>query len=62
MKEYSLSWRTIPSSGSVYYKGVLSVRAASFHAAIDEAEKIIRAKHKKFRDVPLKIIEEGPQS
>jgi len=63
LKEYHLTWRTVPLSGSVYYKGVLTIKANSFDEAVDEAERIIRAKpHQKFRDVPLQIIQKGQVS
>ena len=62
MKEYYFSWRTVPPAGSVYYKGVLTVTADYFDEAMDEAEKIIRGKSKKFIDIPLKIIEKGEDS
>jgi len=63
LKKYCLKWRTVPLSGSIYSHGVLTINARSFDEAVDKAELIIRAKsHQKFRDVPLQIIEKGPQS
>jgi hypothetical protein len=59
LKEYHLNWKTIPQSGSVYYKGFLKVKASSFEEAIKKAEKIIRAKSKRLLDVPLEITEKG---
>ncbi len=61
MKSFHFKWKTAPLKGSVYWWGGVTVEANSFDEAIDEAERLIRAKNKVGHKMPLKIVEQGEE-